>query len=56
MLMTLSTKLAKLRKSRVEVDGHSRAKHDRSEIDGRGMKEFEVDSGKIGDDEVGKKV
>ena len=55
MLKTLSTKSAKPRKDGIEIDGGSRAGCDRSEINGNGMDDVEVDGGEIGDNEFKKK-
>ena len=55
MLKTLSTESIKLRKSAVGVDDNSRTGHDGSEFNESAVDSNEVDSGKIGDDEIGKK-
>ena len=55
MLKTSSTKSAEPNKGRVGVGGDSRTGCDRSEIDGNGMNDVEVDGGKVGDNEIGKK-
>ena len=55
MLKTLSTKSAKDSKGRIGVGGDSRAGRDRSEIDGSGMDNIEVNGSEVEVDEVGKK-
>ena len=50
MLKTLSTQLTERKKSIVGVGNNSRAKHGKSKLDRN-----EVDKGKVGDNEVGKK-
>ena len=48
-------KTAEPRKGRNGVGGDSRAGHDRSENDGGEVNDVEVDGGKVGRDEIGKK-
>ena len=56
MLKTLSTESAKPRKGLVEVSDNNKAGRYRNELDGSGIDNSEIDSGKVGDNEVGKKA
>ena len=55
MLKTSSTKSVEIGKGGAGVDSDNRAGHDGGELDRSGMDNVEVDSNKVGDDEVGKK-
>ena len=56
MLKTLSTELAKPKKSGVGVGGNSKAGRGQSKIDGSEMNNVEVDGSEVEVDEVGKKI
>ena len=55
MLKTSSTKSAEPKKGVVGVGVDSRARCNRSELDGGGIDNVEINSNKIRDNEVGKK-
>ena len=55
MLKTSNTKSAEPKKGVVGVGGGSRARHDRGGLDKSGIDNVEVNGGKVGDNEVGKK-
>ena len=55
MLKTFSTESAEPRKGGVGVDSDSRAGRGRSEIDGSGMDNVEIDGGEVEVDEIRKK-
>ena len=55
MLKTLSIKSAKPKKSGVRIGVDSKARRDRSKLDGSRINNIEVDGGEVRDDEIGKK-
>ena len=54
-MKTLSTKSAELRKGVTEIGSSSKAECDKDKLDGNGMDNVEIDGGKVGDNEIGKK-
>ena len=55
MLKTSSNKSAEPRKGIIGVGSNSRARCEEGELDRSGMDNIEVDSGEVGDNEIGKK-